>query len=254
MKTLQNPFKQRLLKGETQYGYWLAMANAYSAEMAATCGFDWLLIDGEHGPNDIRSILSQLQAVAPYPASPIVRAVEGTTANIKQLLDIGAHNLLIPMVESAEQAASLVAATRYPPKGKRGVGAAIARSSRWLAVENYNADIEDDICLILQIESQAGIDNLDAILAVEGYDAIFVGPSDLAASMGFGGETRHPQVQATIAEAYKKILAAGKAVGTLTTDDDMIKHYTDLGATFVAIGVDTLSYMDAARQLAKRYI
>lgn len=254
MKKLTNSFKTRLLAGETQYGYWLAMANAYTAEIAATCGFDWLLIDGEHGPNDVRSILAQLQAVAPYPVSPIVRAVEGTTANIKQLLDIGAHNLLIPMIESAEQATNMVAATRYPPKGNRGVGAAIARSSRWLAIENYAADIEQDICLILQIESQKGIDNLDEILEVSGYDAIFIGPSDLAASMGYPGQTDHKKVQQAISIASDKIKAAGKVIGTLTTEPSMIKTYANLGAKFIAIGVDTLSYAESARNLAKQYI
>ena len=254
MKKLTNPFKQRLLAGETQYGFWLAMANAYSAEIAASCGFDWLLIDGEHGPNDVRSILAQLQAVAPYPVSPIVRAVEGTTANIKQLLDIGAHNLLIPMIESAEEASLMVAATRYPPKGNRGVGAAIARSSRWLAIENYAAEIEENICLILQIESQKGIDNLDEILEISGYDGIFIGPSDLAASMGYPGQTDHEEVQRAISIASKKIKAAGKAIGTLSTEPDMIKTYVDLGATFIAIGVDTISYAQSTRNLAKQYI
>jgi 4-hydroxy-2-oxoheptanedioate aldolase len=135
MQILFNKFKQNLQAGVLQCGYWLAMANAFTAELSATCGFNWLLIDGEHGPNDLRTILAQLQAVAPYPTSPIVPAVDGTTANIKQLLDIGAHNLLIPMVESAQQAQTIVAATCYPPKGNRGVGAAIARSSRWLSID-----------------------------------------------------------------------------------------------------------------------
>lgn len=251
---LSNSFKQRLVKGEIQYGFWLAMANAYSAEIAATCGFDWLLIDGEHGPNDIPSVLAQLQAVAPYSASPIVRAVEGTTANIKQLLDIGANNLLIPMIESAEQAQSMVAATRYPPKGNRGVGAAIARSSRWLAVDNYEAEIEQNLCLILQIESQQGLQNLDDILAVDGYDAIFIGPSDLAASMGYLGQSGHPDVQAAIADAANKINASNKAMGILSTEDKLIQHYLQLGAAFIAVGVDTLSFTDAARNIARRYI
>ena len=251
---LENTFKQRLLANESQYGYWLAMANSYSAEIAATCGFDWLLIDGEHGPNDICSILAQLQAIAPYPVSPVVRAVEGTTANIKQLLDIGAHTLVIPMVETAEHATSLVAATRYPPAGNRGVGAAIARSSRWLAVDNYNAVIDDDICLILQIESQQGIDNLDEILAVDGYDAIFIGSSDLAASMGYAGQTKHPDVQQAIAIAAAKIKAAGKGIGTLSTETDMIECYANLGASFIAIGVDTISYAESARNIASQYV
>ena len=253
MTKLTNTFKQRLKAGDTQFGFWLAMANAYTAEISATCGFDWLLIDGEHGPNDIRSILSQLQAVAPYPSSPLVRAVEGTTANIKQLLDIGAHNLVIPMIESAEHAQAMVDATLYPPAGKRGVGAAIARSSKWLAVDNYEADIDDNVCLILQIESQKGINNLDAILAVEGYDAIFIGPSDLAASMGHMGQTDHPLVQDAIATAMDKITAAGKAIGILSSEPDVIKKYQDMGAVFIAIGVDTISFASSAKSLASKY-
>ena len=254
MHLLSNSFKQKLRSKTTQYGYWLAMANSYTAEISATCGFDWLLIDGEHGPNDLRSILAQLQAIAPYPSSPLVRVVEGTTANIKQLLDIGAHNLVIPMVESAEQAQMLVDATRYPPNGNRGVGAAIARSSRWLGITNYNDVIDDDICLILQLESRAGLNNLDSILGVHGYDAIFIGPSDLAASMGFPGETSHPEVQGAIASAVEKIQRAGIAVGTLSTEEAMISTYESMGISFIAIGVDTLSFTQSARSLAQQYV
>jgi 2-keto-3-deoxy-L-rhamnonate aldolase RhmA len=236
MNTLTNHFKRALADNELQYGYWMALANAYTAEICATAGFDWLLIDGEHAPNDIRSILAQLQALAPYPAHPVVRPVEGSATSIKQLLDIGAHNLLIPMVESADQAAQIVTATRYPPAGVRGVGAAIARSSRWLAVENYDHGIENEICLLLQIESSNGLDNLDAILEVDGYDGIFIGPSDLAASLGHIGNSRHPDVQSAIKSAIARIASAGKAVGIL-----------------IAIGVDTIDLAGCARKLANRY-
>lgn len=253
MNTLTNHFKRALAGKKVQYGYWMALANAYTAEICATAGFDWLLIDGEHAPNNIRTILAQLQALAPYPSHAVVRPVEGSAANIKQLLDIGAHNLLIPMVETAEQAAQIVSATRYPPAGVRGVGAAIARSSRWLAVDNYDADIESEICLLLQIESGAGLDNLDQILELEGYDGIFIGPSDLAASLGHIGNSRHPEVQAAIKSAIAKIIGANKAAGILSTEDDIIEAYRDMGAGFIAIGVDTIDLAGSARALAGKY-
>jgi 2-keto-3-deoxy-L-rhamnonate aldolase RhmA len=253
MNTLTNHFKRALADNRLQYGYWMALANAYTAEICASAGFDWLLIDGEHAPNDIRSILAQLQALAPYPSHAVVRPIEGNAANIKQLLDIGAHNLLIPMVETAEQAAQIVSATRYPPAGVRGVGAAIARSSRWLALDNYDHDIENEICLLLQIESAAGLDNLDEILEVDGYDGIFIGPSDLAASLDHIGNSRHPEVQAAIKSAVAKITGANKAAGILSTEDDMIEAYRDVGSVFIAIGVDTIDLAGSARTLANRY-
>ena len=253
MNTLSNPFKEALAENRVQYGYWMALASPYTAEICATAGFDWLLIDGEHGPNDIRSILAQLQAVAAYPSQPVVRPLEGSAASIKQLLDIGAHNLLIPMVETAEQARHLVSATRYPPAGVRGVGAAIARSSRWLAVDNYEREIENEICLVLQIESRNGLDNLDQILEVDGYDGIFIGPSDLAASLGRIGNTRHPEVQPAISAAIAKIRRANKAAGILSIEDDMIQSYQKMGAVFIAIGVDTITLAGSARALANQY-
>ncbi len=253
MSLLTNRFKQALAAGDVQYGYWLALADAYSAEIAATAGFDWLLIDGEHAPNDLRTILHQLQAIAPYPTSAVVRPVEGSPATIKQLLDIGAQNLMVPMVETAAQAADLVRAVRYPPEGIRGVGAAIGRASRWLAIEDYEQNVDAGVCLLLQLESQAGLDNLDAILAVTGYDGIFIGPSDLAASMGHMGNTAHPEVQSAIADAIGKIRAAGKAAGILSTEDKLIQAYRDLGAGFIAVGVDTVSLAFSARDLARKY-
>ncbi len=254
MKTPTNPFKTALADHRVQYGYWMALASPYTAEICATAGFDWLMIDGEHGPNDIRSILAQLQAVAAYPSQPVVRPAEGSMASIKQLLDIGAHNLLIPMVETAEQAQQLVSATRYPPVGSRGVGAAIARSSRWLAIDNYDHEIENEICLLLQIESRTGLNNLDRILEVDGYDGIFIGPSDLAASLGHIGNTGHPDVQSEIGAAITKIRRAKKAAGILSTEDGMIRAYLEMGAVFIAIGIDTIALASSIRSLASRYL
>ncbi|HYH23167.1 MAG TPA: 4-hydroxy-2-oxoheptanedioate aldolase [Azospirillum sp.] len=248
-----NAFKRALAEGRTQFGLWLGLADPYCAEIAAGAGFDWLLIDGEHAPNDVRSVLAQLQAVAPYPNHPIVRPVAGDTAVIKQMLDIGAQTLLVPMVESAEQAAALVAATRYPPHGVRGVGAALARASRWNAVARYLNRAEEEICLLVQVESRRGLDNLDAIAAVAGVDGVFFGPADLSASLGFIGEPGNPVVKAAIEDGIARVAAAGKAPGVLATDEALARGYVAKGARFVGVGVDTTLYARAAGSLAALY-
>ena len=251
--SLKNKFKQALNQNQVQYGCWLTFADAYAAEIAATADFDWLLIDAEHAPNDIRSILSQLQALAPYPAQPVIRPVEGDPALIKQLLDLGAQSLLIPMIETAQQAQLMVKSIHYPPNGIRGVGAAIARASKWNKISSYHDQIEDQICLLLQIESKAGLDNLDEILTVEGIDGIFIGPADLAASLGHIGESGHPEVQDEISKAIKKITSKGKAAGILTTEPALAESYKQQGATFIAVGVDVLIFSTAMTELAKQY-
>ncbi|MEM7208086.1 MAG: 4-hydroxy-2-oxoheptanedioate aldolase [Pseudomonadota bacterium] len=253
MQTPVNQFKKALKTGEVQYGLWLAMADAYSTEIAAGAGFDWLLIDAEHAPNDVRTTLSQLQAIAAYTSSPIVRPVEGNAALIKQLLDIGAQSLLIPMIESAAQAEEMVKAIHYPPAGVRGVGAAIARASNWNRDGDYHHHAHEHICLLLQIESLAGLRNLDEILAVDGVDGIFIGPADLAASLGFIGQSGHPQVQAAISEAMEKIRASGKAIGILTTEPELAKRYTENGATFIGVGVDALVLTQSLSNLISAY-
>lgn len=182
-----NRFKQRLQRGETQIGLWLGLADAYCAELAANAGFDWLLIDGEHAPNDLRGMLGQLQAVAPYDSQPVIRPVIGDTALIKQVLDIGVQTLLVPMVETADQARQLVRAMRYPPGGVRGVGSALARASRWNRIPGYLEEADAQMCLLVQIENREGLDNLDAIAAVDGVDGVFIGPADLSAAMGHRG-------------------------------------------------------------------
>ncbi len=248
-----NTFKQALRAGRPQIGLWVGLADPYVAELLATSGFDWLLLDGEHAPNDVRSLLVQLQAVAPYPVHPIVRAVVGDTALLKQLLDIGAQTLLIPMVETAEQAQALVAAIRYPPRGVRGVGSALARAARWGQVDGYLAHAEEQLCLLLQVESVRGLDNLDAIAAVEGVDGVFFGPSDLAASMGLIGKSTDPVVQAAVVNGIAAVRRAGKAAGVLSTEIPVARNYLQQGATFVGVGTDTLLLTRAARELAAAF-
>lgn len=247
----RNPFKQALREGRAQWGLWVGLADAYVAELLATTGCDWLLIDGEHAPNDLRSTLAQLQAVAPYPSHPIVRPPIGDMALIKQLLDIGAQTLLVPMVESAAQAAQVVAATRYPPRGVRGVGSALARSSRWNQVEGYLQRADDELCVLVQVESASAMAQVAAIAAVEGVDGVFFGPADLSASMGHLGEPAHPAVQQAIVAGIAAVRAAGKAAGVLAADQALARRYADAGAQFVAVGVDASLLVRAARaQLA----
>lgn len=248
-----NEFKQRLSTRQPQIGLWLGLADPYCAELAANTGFDWLLIDGEHAPNDLRSILAQLQAVAPYRSQPVVRPVSGDAALIKQLLDIGAQTLLVPMVETAEQARALVRAVTYPPKGIRGMGSGMARASRWNTIPDYLDQADGEICLLLQVESLEGLANLNAIVAVEGVDGVFIGPADLSAAMGYRGNPGHPDVQEAIEDAVKRICDAGKAAGILTPDERLARRYLALGATFVAVGVDTTVLMRGLKALSARF-
>ncbi|MCJ8338003.1 MAG: 4-hydroxy-2-oxoheptanedioate aldolase [Pseudomonadales bacterium] len=250
MSTPINTFKQALQDGRTQWGFWLGLASPYTAEISAGAGFDWLLIDGEHAPNDIQSVLGQLQAIAPYPTAAVVRPAEGTTAIIKQLLDIGAQSLLIPMVESAAQATALVQTCHYPPQGIRGVGTVLARAAQWGRHQDYLTKANAEVCLLLQVESRAGLDALSEIVNTAGVDGVFIGPADLAASLGYLGQPAHPEVKAIIEQALKTIRAAGKAAGILATDKALAEHYRGCGAQFIAIGVDTLVLANGASALA----
>lgn len=253
MRTPANTFKQALAVPRARIGLWLGLADPYTAEVCATAGFDWLLIDGEHGPNDLRSMLGALQAVAPYPAHPVLRIPHGDTALIKQVLEIGATTLLVPMVESAAQARELVRATRYPPRGVRGVGSGLARSSRWGGYPGYLHEADDGICLLVQVETASALAQLDEIAAVEGVDGVFIGPADLSASMGHLGNPSHPEVRQAIDGAIAHILAAGKAPGILAVDEALARHYIGLGARFVAVGVEATLLARAARALATRF-
>lgn len=248
---LSNPFKEGLRKGEVQIGLWLSSTSSYIAEIAATSGYDWLLIDGEHAPNTVQDLYHQLQAIAPYASQPVIRPVEGNKSLIKQMLDIGAQTLLIPMVDSAEQARQVVSATRYPPLGERGVGASVARAARWGRIENYMAQANESLCLLVQVESKTALENLDAILDVDGIDGVFIGPADLSASLGYPDNAGHPEVQSIIEDSIRRIRAAGKAAGFLAVDPAMAQKCLQWGANFVAVGVDTMLYTEALdRRLA----
>ncbi len=248
-----NRFKAALAAGQPQIGFWLGSADPYVAEIFASVGYDWLLIDGEHGPNDVRSTLAQLQAVAAHASQPVVRPVKGDAAVIKQMLDIGTQNLLIPMIDTAEQAQQMVAATRYPPLGQRGVGTALARAALWKQIPDYLQQANDNICLLLQAESVTAMENLDAIAAIDGVDGIFFGPADLAASMGYIHEPDNPVVLQAIETGIKQVLANGKAVGILAVNEKLAKHYLALGASFVAVAVDTLTMVTAAKEILNKY-
>ena len=248
-----NHFKKALREGKPQIGLWLGLANSYTAEICAGAGFDWLLIDGEHAPNDLRSMLEQLQAIAPYPAQPIIRIPIGDTVLIKQTLELGVLTLLVPLVETAEQAKELVRATRYPTAGIRGVGSALARASRWNSVTDYLKHAEREISLLVQVETAKGLENLDAIANVEGVDGVFIGPADLAGALGHLGNPGHPDVQKHIEDGIARIRKAGKAAGILSADETLAKRYLQLGALFVAVGVDTTLLARSTQQLAEKF-
>jgi 4-hydroxy-2-oxoheptanedioate aldolase len=248
-----NAFKRRLRDPQPLFGLWVALADPYAAELCAGVGYDWLLLDGEHAPNDLRSLLAQLQSIAAYRSHPVVRPPSGDPNLIKQLLDIGALTLLVPMVETAEQAQQLVRATRYPPAGIRGVGSALARASRFNLVPDYLARADAEICLLVQVETVRGLENLDAIAAVDGVEGVFIGPSDLAASMGHLGNPAHEAVQAAIDDAMRRIVASGKAGGILATDERFARRMIAAGCRFVAVGTDVSVLMRGARSLLQTY-
>ena len=253
MKSYENAFKRKLRADGTCLGLWLALADSYSAEICAGAGFDFMVLDGEHSPLDLRTMLHQLQSIAPYDTHPVLRPALGHTVSIKQMLDIGAQTLLIPMVETAEQAAELVAATRYPPNGVRGVGAAIARAARWGQTHDYLEHADEEVCLILQVETVKGLENVEAIARTEGVDGVFIGAADLSASMGYLGQSDHPEVEAAMADAFAKILAAGKAPGMLAMNPATADKFIALGAKFAAVGVDAHLLSASARQLLHRF-
>lgn len=249
-----NPFKKALSAGETVFGCWLGLADTFSAELMGTAGFDWLLIDGEHAPNDLRSILAQLQVLAASPSHAVVRLPIGETYMIKQVLDAGAQTVLVPMVESADQARQLVRDVTYPPHGDRGVGYALTRASRFSQIADYGATSDAQTCLLVQVENLKGLAALDDILAVDGVDGVFIGPADLAADMGHMGNAQHPDVQTAIMDALRRIKVAGKAPGILSTRDEMTNEALAAGAQFVAVGADVLLLSHTAQALARKWI
>jgi 4-hydroxy-2-oxoheptanedioate aldolase len=248
-----NTFKSRLRAGERLIGCWLATGSDYVAEAMGTAGFDWLVVDGEHVPNDIPSIRAQLTALAASPSEPVVRLPIGDACLIKQALDIGAQSLLIPMVDTAEQAENIVRACRYPPAGVRGVGASLGRATRFASVTDYVATADDQICILLQVESVKGVRNLEAICGVEGVDGVFIGPSDLSTDMGHAGNAEAADVKETIKSALSTIKVSGKAPGILGTTETAASRYISDGAQFVAVGVDLLMMLQQARALPEKW-
>ncbi len=260
MQTPVNPFKQALQNKQKQIGLWLSLADSYAAEICAGAGFDWLLIDGEHAPNDLQSTLRQLQTIAAYPdCHAIARLPMGHghvgEMLVKQYLDLGATTLLIPMVDTAAQAQALVRAARYPQDDGRGGirGMAGARASRFGRYPRYAHEANAQVCLLVQAESQTALDNLDAIAAVEGVDGVFIGPADLSASMGYVGQLAHPVVQKAMIDAIGRINRAGKAAGILSTDEALARQYLELGALFVAVGLDASLLARHTSDLAARF-
>ena len=253
MKIPQNTFRDALKAGKSQIGCWVGFASPDVAEALAGCGFDWLLIDGEHAPNDPRTALDQLRAIAPYGKThAVVRAVEADVALVKQYLDIGAQTLLIPYVQTEEEAANAVAYTRYPPRGVRGVAAA-TRASRFARVKDYAQRASEEICVLVQIETRQGLDNLEKIAGVDGVDGVFIGPGDLAADLGHIGNIPHPEVQSAVEDAIRRIKACGKAPGILMGDEKLARRYIELGCLFTAVGADIVMLARESEKLCAKY-
>ena len=251
-QSFPNTFRRDLLAGKKLIGCWSSLSNAITTEVLGVAGFDWILLDGEHSPNDVSTFIPQLMALKDSASAPVVRPTSNNTVEIKRLLDAGFYNFLIPFVESAEEAASAVAATRYPPQGVRGVSVS-QRSNRYGTVADYFKDINQQICVAVQIESRAAVAATAAIAAVEGVDCIFVGPSDLAASMGHLGKANHPEVQAAIASVYAAAKASGKPTGILAPREEDARRYMAMGATFVAVGSDLGVFRAATQALKDKY-
>lgn len=236
-----------------QAGIWVSSGSPLVAEIVAGSGIDWLLIDQEHGPNGLEGTMHQLQVVAAYPVTPVVRVPSADAVGLKQVLDLGAQTVLVPMISSAEEARAAVRAVRYPPHGIRGVGSALARSARWNRVENYLHDADQHVSLFVQIETAAGVEAAAEIAAVDGVDGVFVGPSDLAASMGVLGQQTHPDVVAAVHRTFDAVRAAGKPVGVNAFDPDLAQRYLDAGASFALVGADVALLARATESLATHF-
>jgi 4-hydroxy-2-oxoheptanedioate aldolase len=247
-----NHFKRAIKAGQLQIGLWSHLSSNISADVLAGAGFDWLVLDAEHSPNELPMVLSQLQAAAGGTAHPIVRPPWNDPVRIKGFLDVGVQSFVIPYVQTAEEARLAVAATRYPPRGVRGF-AATTRASRFGRVKNYHALCEEEMCVVVQIETRVALGNLEAIAGVDGVDGLFIGPGDLAADLGHVGNVGHPEVQAVIEDAIRRIKAAGSVAGILTGDEALARRYIELGCLFVGVGGDIAILARGAEQLALRF-
>lgn len=247
-------FRERLAEAERPLaGLWACTASPVVTEILAGSGMDWMLIDMEHSPNGLSSTLAQLQVAAAYPVTPVVRVPIGDVVTIKQVLDLGAQNLLVPMVSTPDDARAAASAVRYPPRGTRGVGAALARSARWNRVDGYLRDADAHTSLFVQIETVEGVARAAEIAAVDGVDGVFVGPSDLAASMGLLGEQTHPDVLAAVSETMRAVQASGKPVGVNAFDPVIARGYADAGADFLLVGADVAILARESERLAAEW-
>jgi 4-hydroxy-2-oxoheptanedioate aldolase len=247
-----NHFKRALAAGRSQIGLWCSLSSHYSAEIVAGAGFDWLLLDTEHSPNDLESLLTQLQAVAAYPSTPVVRVPWNDTVTIKRVLDIGAQTLLIPYVQDADEARAAAAAMRYPPAGVRGVAGA-TRATRFGRVRDYAQHAHEELCLLVQLETEQALEHIDAIAQIDEIDGIFIGPADLHASMGYAGEVANPKVVPLIEDALRRIRRCGKAPGILVGDEQLAKRCIEAGSLFTAVGVDVAILARGAERLAAQF-
>jgi len=252
MQSIHNKFKHAIGTGHKQIGLWSHLCSNISIEILADCGYDWLLIDMEHSPNDLTEVLAQLQAMKGGTATPIVRPPWNDMVTFKRLLDIGVQNLLVPYIQTAEEARNAVSYTRYPPLGVRGYAGA-PRASNYGRVKDYAHLNATELCLLLQVETLQGLDNLEAIANVDGVDGVFIGPGDLSAALGHLGNPKHPEVLKVIDDAIARIKACGKAPGILTGDEALAKHYVAQGCLFVAVGADQNVLRDSATALAQRF-
>jgi 4-hydroxy-2-oxoheptanedioate aldolase len=249
-----NRWTQRIADGRPRFGMWLASGSGYVAEICAGSGIDWLLLDQEHAPNDLRSTLEQLQVLAGYPdVDVLVRPPSADPVFVKQLLDIGAQNIIVPMIDGPAEATAAVEATRYPPEGIRGVGSALARASRWNRISDYLVTADASVSLTVQVETVVGLTRLGDIAEVDGVDAVFIGPADLAASMGKLGQPEHPDVVATIENALATIVEHGKRAGVNAFNEPVARRYLRAGASFVLVGADVALLARGAEELAARY-
>ncbi len=252
MNIQKNKFKEALINGTPQKGLWTTLSSSYSTEVLAGAGFDWMLLDMEHSPNEMDTILGQLQVLAGYPVNAVVRPVWNDTLLIKRLLDIGVQTILLPYVQTAGEAENAVRAMRYPPRGIRGVSN-VTRATQFGRVKDYMKVCEAELCLLVQIETQTSLDHLEAIASVDGVDGVFIGPADLSASLGYPGQQSHPTVIKTIEDAIKRIRACGKGAGILTGDSTLAKQYIKAGSTFTAVGVDAALLARAGEALAQQF-
>lgn len=247
MEQIANPFKRAIMAGQQQIGLWSTIRDNAATEMLAGLGFDWMLLDCEHTPNDLNSVLSMLQAMSAYGTHPVVRPTELNPAEIKRLLDIGAQTILIPYVQTVEEAKLAVEAVDYAPRGFRGMGGS-TRANRFGTVPEYFTRAREEICLLVQIETQKGLDNLDEIASLDGIDGVFIGPADLSASLGHAGNARHPDVRAAITDATQRIRGHGKPAGFLSLDDELTAMAVEAGSLFTAVDVDMVALQRYLRE------